>query len=365
MAGYGRLCIDQRASSVIALAMLVLPLASSAAIPAGTGFFVTSDGYFLTCLRVIDGAQRVTLKTTNGNAYDASVVAVDPPGDLAVLKATGKFSPLPLAGDAHVRSGARVLTMGFAGLEAQDPKPRVTKGVLGSPDTKAKGCPGIHITIPVQPGNCGGPLITPDGNVVGVITAKSNTPKTPVAGVVVELVNHAVGSSHALTLLSVIRDVRNKLPKPFRKPRAGDSELARMLRQAIAIVIVDTNRGSAEEEQDRDREQVERIRRAIRKEESQRAETSRKLDSEQARQREVSRLQTLVSNLEREESSLHGEMLATEQRLLFMPRDGVSLADLALRGEMEARLAYLKTQLHQKTTSKQAAMRQLSELRLR
>jgi hypothetical protein len=267
---------------------------------------------------------------------------------------------LAVAGDAHLRNGASVLTLGFSGSDAPVPTPKLIRGAINMLDRKANDSGRIQVAFPIQPGNCGGPLVTPEGNVIGVITMRPGAPTLPV----VQKVSHAVRSSHALALLNGIRDARNKLAKPARSPLTGESELARLLEKAMAVVIVDTNRVS-EEDRDRERVHMERIRRAIKKEELQRAESARKLDSEQGRQREISRLQTLISNLEREESSLHGEVLSTEQRLLFTPREGATLSDLALRGEMESRLSYLKAQLHQKTTSKQAAMRQLNELRLR
>jgi hypothetical protein len=364
MTGYRQQLVYRRVPAFIALAMLVLPIASVAANPAGTGFFVTPDGYFLTCLKVVEGARRVTLKTLDGHAVDATVVAVDRSADLAVLKAGGKFSPLALAGEARVRNGASVLTLAISELDAPVPNPKLAKGTINIPNGKANGSDRIHVAVPIQPGNCGGPLVTPDGNVVGVITMRPGAPKPPVAAPVVRKAAHAVRSSRALALLNGIRDARNKLAKPASSPLTGDPELALMLENATAVVIVDTDRLN-EEEQDLEREQAERIRRAIRKEALQRAEIARKLDAERARQREIGRLQSLISNLEREESSLHSEVLSTEQRLLFMPREGATLSDLALRGEMENRLAYLRAQLHQKTTSKQAAMKQLNELRLR
>jgi len=88
-----------------------------------------------------------------------------------------------------------------------------------------------------------------------------------------------------------------------------------------------------------------------------------KLEADQARQQDAARLQTMISNLDRDESSLHGQVLWTEQRLLCMTRDSRDLSAASSRSELESRLAYLRTQLNQITRSKEAAMRKLRELR--
>lgn len=59
------------------LAILALPASAFAAISGGTGYFVTADGYFLTCFQVIDGAQSISLKTGDGSIFDAEIVAVN------------------------------------------------------------------------------------------------------------------------------------------------------------------------------------------------------------------------------------------------------------------------------------------------
>ena len=59
---------------VALLAILALPMSAFAAVSAGIGFFVTLDGYFLTCFQVIDGAQSISLKTGDGRIFDAEII---------------------------------------------------------------------------------------------------------------------------------------------------------------------------------------------------------------------------------------------------------------------------------------------------
>ena len=62
----------------------------------GTGFFITDDGYLISNNHVVRDATQVRLVTSTGTIA-AKVVRVDAANDLALLKAEGKFSPLPIA----------------------------------------------------------------------------------------------------------------------------------------------------------------------------------------------------------------------------------------------------------------------------
>jgi len=70
----------------------------------GSGFFATDDGYFLTCLHVVDKCEHIALTVKQG-AFTAILVKADSVNDLALLKVSGSFRSLPLATGA-VRSWA-------------------------------------------------------------------------------------------------------------------------------------------------------------------------------------------------------------------------------------------------------------------
>lgn len=68
------LSVWRRTPAIVALlAILALPMSAFAAVSAGIGFFVTPDGYFLTCFQVIDGAQSIS-KTGDGRIFDAAII---------------------------------------------------------------------------------------------------------------------------------------------------------------------------------------------------------------------------------------------------------------------------------------------------
>ena len=177
-------------------------------------------------------------------------------------------------------------------------------------------------------------------------------------------INYAVKSPHALALLNGIPGTRNKLAKPSAKRFADISHLAPTVEKATAAVIVDTNR-LIEDEQAKEREQQDRLRRARAEHEARRTEATRKLETEQARQREISRLRTTVMNLEQRDSFLHHDVVSTRQQLGSISRDPADHSAVAGRSELERQLNYQQLQLDQTTTSKDDAMRRLEQLRIR
>ena len=145
-----------------------------AAISTGTGFFITADGFFLTSFHVVEDARKIYLKDYKGHDYPAEVIAVDRSNDLALLRVQGKFTALPLVDSKGVKRGSSVITIGFPHIDIQGFDPKLTDGLISSLSGIAGDPRAFQVTVPVQQGNSGGPLITKEGNVVGVISAKLN-----------------------------------------------------------------------------------------------------------------------------------------------------------------------------------------------
>jgi len=93
----------------------------------GTGFFITDDGYLISNYHVIKDATKVRLLTSAG-LIDAKVVQVDAANDLALLKADGRFAPLPIAASRTVNLGGTVATIGFPDIGLQGFAPKLAKG---------------------------------------------------------------------------------------------------------------------------------------------------------------------------------------------------------------------------------------------
>ena len=90
----------------------------------GAGFFITDDGYLISNYHVVKDATKVRLLTSAG-LIDAKVVQVDAANDLALLKAAGRFAPLPITASRTVNLGGTVATVGFPNIGMQGFAPKL------------------------------------------------------------------------------------------------------------------------------------------------------------------------------------------------------------------------------------------------
>ncbi|MBC9932490.1 S1C family serine protease [Chitinophaga qingshengii] len=140
----------------------------------GTGFAVSGNGYIVTNYHVVAGADSVYVQNNKGEAFKAVSVFEDISSDLAVLKiadSTFKSQPLPYAlKPQNVKLGEEVFTMGFPRDEIVYGKGYISAKTGFNGDTTA-----YQVSIPVNPGNSGAPLMDAQGDVVGIVTGKQTT----------------------------------------------------------------------------------------------------------------------------------------------------------------------------------------------
>lgn len=146
----------------------------------GTGVVIVDNGTILTNLHVVAGAKRVLVRFANGEESEATVVGAQPENDLAVLRANQVPDDLPAAtmrSTADLRTGDHVLAVGHPfGIG-----PSASHGVVSGLRREFRSDEGertlanlIQFDAAANPGNSGGPLVTMDGHVVGVVTAILN-----------------------------------------------------------------------------------------------------------------------------------------------------------------------------------------------
>jgi S1-C subfamily serine protease len=146
----------------------------------GTGVVIVDKGIILTNLHVVVGAKRVQVVFADGLESDATVTGVRPEHDLAVLQAQTIPDDLfaaTMRSTADLALGDQVFAVGFPfGIG-----PSVTAGVVSglrrefrSPEGKRLLTNLIQFDAAVNPGSSGGPLVTAEGAVVGIVTAILN-----------------------------------------------------------------------------------------------------------------------------------------------------------------------------------------------
>jgi S1-C subfamily serine protease len=204
----------------------------------GSGFFITDDGYLISNNHVVKNATKVRLVTSAGT-IDAKVVQVDEGNDLALLKAVGKFSSLPIATSRTVHLGATVATVGFPEIISQGFSPKLAKGEIASLSGIQDDPGHFQISVPVQHGNSGGALVDEHGNVVGVVSAKLGMAigQARTSDELPENVNYAVKSSFLLSFLESAPDVSAKLKEPITTDRKFE-DVVKSAQDAAVLILV-------------------------------------------------------------------------------------------------------------------------------
>ncbi len=137
----------------------------------GSGFVISGDGYAVTNNHVVDGAEEVRVKFSDGTSYKAKVIGTDRKTDLALLKidAENSFTPVKFATNKP-RVGDWVIAVGNPfGLGGS-----VTTGIISAEGRNIGNGPYdnfLQIDAPINKGNSGGPAFNLNGEVIGVNTA--------------------------------------------------------------------------------------------------------------------------------------------------------------------------------------------------
>jgi len=168
----------------------------------GTGVVIVESGIILTNLHVAAGAGKIVVTFEDGSDSEATLVSTQPEHDLAVLKARvvpDDLKPATLRSTGDLAPGDRVVAVGFPfGIG-----PSVSYGVVSGLQREFRSQQGkrmltnlIQFDAAVNPGNSGGPLVTMDGEVVGIVTAILNPTRERVfigIGFAVPIENAAAG----------------------------------------------------------------------------------------------------------------------------------------------------------------------------
>lgn len=144
---------------------------------AGSGVVISEDGYIITCAHVIDGADKITVRLKDGAEYEASVVGSDSQTDIAVIKikASGKLSCVGFGSSDNLVVGQPVIAVGnpLGSLGGT-----VTTGIISATgreiEIEGQLYTLLQTNAAINSGNSGGGLFDMNGNLIGVVNAKSS-----------------------------------------------------------------------------------------------------------------------------------------------------------------------------------------------
>lgn len=140
----------------------------------GSGVIVSADGYILTNNHVVDDADTIYVRTSDGRDHSARVIGVDPKTDIAVLKIDGSdLDYMPIGNSDKLQVGEMVLAIGSP--MSENLAQTVTQGIVSAKGRSNVGLADyedfIQTDAAINPGNSGGPLVNLDGELVGINTA--------------------------------------------------------------------------------------------------------------------------------------------------------------------------------------------------
>jgi S1-C subfamily serine protease len=190
----------------------------------------------LTAAHVVADATALTVVTAQGT-WPATVLRIDGSNDIAILKISGgPYVPLPVAPSRRVRLGQAVATIGFPNIEIQGFSPKVTRGEVSSLNGIADDPRSWQVSVPVQPGNSGGPLLDENGNLIGILVSNLGLKAAVATGELPQNVNYAVKSAYALALLEPY--LGDKAPEPNQsnhKPSFED--MISKAQQSVVLIL--------------------------------------------------------------------------------------------------------------------------------
>ncbi len=352
-----------RSTIVMATAAILVLVAgqSFAQMSSGTGFFITRSGHFITSHHVVDGANKILIRTVDGTVLPATVIANDRVNDLVLLKVSGKTTPLPLIPSRAVKSGTSVITIGFPNLDIQGVEPKITSGIVSSLAGINDDPTQFQISVPVQPGNSGGPLLTIEGNVIGVIASKLNAVTTfRQTGTLPENVSYAVKASYISALLETQPLPVGALLPTSQKKAKDFSEIASRAEKSIGLVLVDTNR-MVEQIKARESAKKDKAEQLEKSERTQREADDRARQQKTEKEQQANMIKYRITLLERDRDVLVNQYNILQQN---PPKNlgGSATTQGFMQGEWNIKLQEISDRVMQINQARAAEIRKLEDL---
>ena len=189
-------------SSVVMITSKVTSGQNGLSVSSGSGFIITKDGYIVTNHHVVDGSTSITVITTDGKEYAATLVGADDANDVALLKVNAlNLRPVTLGSSADLMVGDQVAAIGNPLGELTS---TLTVGYISAKErdvtTDGFAINMLQTDAAINSGNSGGPLFNMRGEVIGITTAKYSG--TSSSGASIEGVGFAIPIDDVVGILS-------------------------------------------------------------------------------------------------------------------------------------------------------------------
>ena len=169
----------------------------------GTGFAITSNGLIITNHHVVSGANTIKVRGINedfSKTYNAMVIIEDKNNDLAIIKIDDiNFTSIGTIPFLLTRKtsdvGSSVFVLGYPLRASMGDEIKLTNGIISSKSGFQGDVTSYQISVPIQPGNSGGPLFDNNGNLIGIVNAKHSG---------AENASYAIKASYLLNLFDMM-----------------------------------------------------------------------------------------------------------------------------------------------------------------
>lgn len=207
----------------------------------GSGFFLTSDGIIATNAHVVNNAETLKVQLSNemGNfEYSAKILLLDSQNDVALIQIDDeKFSgmaDIPYSIVTRAEVGEKAFTIGYPLNDVMGTNYKVTDGIVSSLSGIEDDLRYYQISVPLQPGNSGGPLFNASGDIIGITSARLNS---EAVGTEVENVNYAIKISYLLNLYNMLPSTDNLATSPSNS--IGElQDQVKVLRNFVCLIKV-------------------------------------------------------------------------------------------------------------------------------
>lgn len=174
----------------------------------GSGFFVSTNGLIATNAHVVNDAKTIKVDVANetGNSsYSAKIVLIDKKNDVALIQIDDQkfksLNTLPYGISEKGDIGEKTFTIGYPLNDIMGTNYKLTDGIISAKSGISDDVRYYQITVPLQPGNSGGPLFNNQGNIIGITSSKLNG---NTVGVNIENVNYAIKATYLISLMNML-----------------------------------------------------------------------------------------------------------------------------------------------------------------
>lgn len=206
----------------------------------GSCFAISKDGLFITNHHVIENNGKISILLKGdleAKSYSANVILKDEVNDIALIKVNDpsfkNFKEIPYRLSESSKMGDGVFTIGYPLSNIMGENLKYTDGSISALSGIADDIRYYQISVPLQPGNSGGPLFNKSGNIIGITTAKLNS---SAVGTEVQNVNYAIKAGYIKNIINMLPSKPDIISSDVLKNDSLEQDLIESLGKYIGII---------------------------------------------------------------------------------------------------------------------------------